>query len=208
MKKKMLFSLMTIALVGALVSGGIYAYFSDIETSTGNTFTAGTLDLEVDTENPWASTPITVTCFAPGADSTSVDIGAKNVGNLDGDLFMRLTAVTDTGNVITEPECVAENGTWTSPSGPCTGNTPVDNVSTQITLHCSCDGTPVSGIDGVTLDAANDVWSTKIADLAEDGTATITMSGTFSSSAENEYQGDKSTFTIELYLAQDGQPHP
>ena len=208
MKRKILFSVMAIALVGALVGVGVHAYFSDTETSPGNTFTAGTLDLEVDSENPWTSTAITVTCMEPGATSNSVNITAENIGCLDGDLFMRLTAVTNAGNVTTEPECVAEGGTWTSPSGPCTGNTPVDDVSTQITLNCSCDGSPVSGIDGVTLANAEDIWSSKIADLTENGTATITISGTFSSSAGNEYQGDQSTFTIELYLAQDGQTHP
>jgi spore coat-associated protein N len=208
MKKKILFSVMTIALVGALAGVGIHAYFSDTETSPGNTFTAGTLDLKVDGENPWTSTAITVACMEPGATSNSVNITVENIGCLDGDLFMRLTGVTDAGNVTTEPECVAENGTWASPSGPCTGNTPVDDVSTQITLHCSCNGTPVSGIDGVTLATAEDTWSSKIADLTENGTATISMSATFNSSAGNEYQGDQSTFTIELYLAQDGQAHP
>jgi spore coat-associated protein N len=31
----------------ALVAGGTYAYFSDTETSSGNSFTAGTLNLVV-----------------------------------------------------------------------------------------------------------------------------------------------------------------
>ncbi len=43
--KKILVSLMAIALVIGLVGAGAFAYFSDVETSTGNTFTAGTLDL-------------------------------------------------------------------------------------------------------------------------------------------------------------------
>ena len=206
--RKILISLMTIALVSVLIGGGIYAYFSDTETTTGNSFTAGTLDLQVESENPWTSTPVTVADMEPGVAATDVDLSCENVGTLTGDLYMKISSVTDTGNTINEPECVAENGTWTSPSGPCTGNTPIDNVSTQITLNVSCDGTPVSGIDGVTLANAEDVWSGKIADLSENGTATITMSGIFSSSAGNEYQGDQGTFTIELYLAQDGQSHP
>ena len=208
MKKKILFSLLTIAVVGALVGIGIFAYFSDVERSENNTFTAGTLDLEVNTENPWTSTSINVTCMEPGATSNSVNITVENIGCLDGDLFMRLTAVTDAGYVTTEPECVAEGGTWTSPSGPCNGSTPVDDVSTQITLNVSCDATPVSGIDGVTLANAEDIWSGKIADLSGNSTATITMSVAFNSGAGNEYQGDQSTFTIELYLAQEGQSHP
>lgn len=45
--KKILISLMTVAVVAGLVGGGAFAYFNDTETSKGNTFTAGTLDLKV-----------------------------------------------------------------------------------------------------------------------------------------------------------------
>jgi len=41
----MLLGMMVIGLVAALAGAGIYAYFSDTETSTGNTFTAGTMNL-------------------------------------------------------------------------------------------------------------------------------------------------------------------
>ena len=41
-------SLAIIAAVGAVVIGGTTAYYSDVETSTGNTFTAGSLDLKID----------------------------------------------------------------------------------------------------------------------------------------------------------------
>ncbi|MGB3073311.1 MAG: TasA family protein, partial [Candidatus Moraniibacteriota bacterium] len=34
----------------AAVAGGTYSFFSDTETSVGNTFTAGALDLKVDSE--------------------------------------------------------------------------------------------------------------------------------------------------------------
>jgi len=50
---------MTVALVAGLVGGGAFAYFHDVETSTGNTFTAGTIDIDVSDdgglnfENPW-----------------------------------------------------------------------------------------------------------------------------------------------------------
>ena len=39
-------SLLAVALVGGLVSGGLFAYFSDTETSEGNTFQAGTIDIK------------------------------------------------------------------------------------------------------------------------------------------------------------------
>ena len=45
---KRYFSLAIIAAIGAIVVGATTAYFSDTETSTGNTFTAGNLDLKID----------------------------------------------------------------------------------------------------------------------------------------------------------------
>ncbi|MDP2967530.1 MAG: TasA family protein [bacterium] len=48
MNKKILISLSVIGAVAAIVVGGTIAYFSDVETSTGNTFTAGSIDLKID----------------------------------------------------------------------------------------------------------------------------------------------------------------
>jgi len=50
MNKRILISLSVIAAVAAIVIGGTVAYFSDTETSTGNTFTAGSIDLTVDSQ--------------------------------------------------------------------------------------------------------------------------------------------------------------
>jgi len=50
MSKKLILSLSIIGLVAAIVVGGTIAYFSDTETSTGNTFTAGAIDLKIDSE--------------------------------------------------------------------------------------------------------------------------------------------------------------
>ena len=43
--KKIILSLAIVAVVGTVVIGGTIAYFSDTETSTGNTFTAGSVNL-------------------------------------------------------------------------------------------------------------------------------------------------------------------
>ncbi len=50
MNKKIVMSLSVIAAVSAVVIGGTGAFFSDSETSTGNTFTAGAIDLKVDSQ--------------------------------------------------------------------------------------------------------------------------------------------------------------
>jgi predicted ribosomally synthesized peptide with SipW-like signal peptide len=46
--KKILISVGTIAVVAALAVGGTIAFYSDTETSTGNIFTAGSIDLKID----------------------------------------------------------------------------------------------------------------------------------------------------------------
>lgn len=48
MKKRIIISLAVIAAVAAVVSSGTLALFSDTETSNGNIFTAGAIDLKVD----------------------------------------------------------------------------------------------------------------------------------------------------------------
>lgn len=48
--KKIVTSLAMIVFVGAVVASGTGAFFSDTETSTGNVFTAGAIDLKVDSE--------------------------------------------------------------------------------------------------------------------------------------------------------------
>lgn len=48
MNKKLIISLSIIGVVAVVAIGGTIAYFNDTETSSGNIFTAGTLDLKVD----------------------------------------------------------------------------------------------------------------------------------------------------------------
>lgn len=49
--KRILMSLLTVGAVGGLAFGATSAFFSDTETSTGNTIAAGQLDLKVDSES-------------------------------------------------------------------------------------------------------------------------------------------------------------
>jgi len=195
--KKILGLTVVALMVMGLVGGGTWAYFSDVETSAGNTFGAGTLDLTVDTENPWASVPISISNIAPGASSASTNITAKNVGSLDGDLYVRINGFTDAGGDNPEPEQVKEAEIGVT-----------DNISTKLTLSVTGPGGADTIIDGLTISAADGTWSAKIADLAQDGEADIEISAAFDDAATNEYQGDNCTFTIELYLQQDEQGSP
>jgi len=113
--KKILASLMMVALVCVLIGAGTFAYFNDTETSTGNTFTAGTLNLVPSTSGTGPAGKYTVTAggdgingnvvfdrVAPG-DSGSITWTLQNTGNLNGTLTMASTA-TFTENGSNEPE--------------------------------------------------------------------------------------------------------
>jgi len=99
---RILGSIMVVALASLALGAGTLAYFSDIETSTGNTFTAGTLDLKVD----GADTNVvkwTVTNFAPGGQQIRV-FALKNEGSMTGYLDIENIVVTENENTRIEPE--------------------------------------------------------------------------------------------------------
>ena len=113
--KRILMSLMTVALVSALIGGGIYAYFSDVETSTGNTFTAGTLDLIVSDDDP-LTVHFEVTDTYGGV-SGSDDWLLKNDGSIAGSLDITFSSIVDAENGVNEPEDAdpGEDGTVALP---------------------------------------------------------------------------------------------
>jgi len=85
--------------------GGAFAYFSDTETSTGNTFTAGTLNLQLannGTSPVWNDSDSlvisTASGLAPGATLAPFDICLKNAGTVSGKILLDidLAAVTET----------------------------------------------------------------------------------------------------------------
>ncbi len=61
-----------IAFVGALAVGATGAFFSDTETSTGNTFTAGKLDLKIDSECHYYQNGVDVGCGPIGTNGVGV----------------------------------------------------------------------------------------------------------------------------------------
>ena len=109
MNKKILLSLSVIGAVAAIAVGGTIAYFSDTETSTGNTFTAGELDLLVDIDgvvyNPLNRAIFSVTDMKPGDD------GEETISlHVDNDAcgFVKFDLTSDSDNSCTEPEAVEE----------------------------------------------------------------------------------------------------
>lgn len=127
--KKILLSLSTISAVAILAVVGTTAYFSDTETSTGNTFTAGTIDIAVDGQNPWARTaPYEMKDMKP-SQTDYIDFTIKNVGTNPANVYKTLEAYALSDGLQSEPECVAEQGSWNGTA--CTGQLAKDNAIDQ-----------------------------------------------------------------------------
>ena len=87
--KKLLLSILAIFLVIGLVGAGTFAWFQDTETSTGNTFTAGTMDLKMEgPEGNWVdgvTQTWTMSNMVPGASNVFGKIELGSFGTLTGD---------------------------------------------------------------------------------------------------------------------------
>ncbi len=208
MNKKVIIGLTMLLLLSLGAVGTFtWTYFTDTETSTGNYFQAGTMDLIVDSENPWASTAITLSPMYPGGPGTSTAIVLTGSGNMtNADLYYRITNVGTSGGSITEPECSEESGTWAV--GACGGGgwAPDDDVHDAITVDFDWNtGSYTYG--PAALSGAPSTWTPLATDFigsAADG-ASFVFSGTLMTTAGNEYQGDQVTFDIQFGLAQDGR---
>jgi predicted ribosomally synthesized peptide with SipW-like signal peptide len=129
--KKILGSLVTIGVMGALVFGATSAFFSDVETSVGNTFQAGDIDLKIDNssyaidynipgfQNPvgnfvasehtsWQLVDLTAERFFDFIDLKPGDYGEDtisiHVGSNDAWLCAAAQITEDSDNGFTEPE--------------------------------------------------------------------------------------------------------
>jgi predicted ribosomally synthesized peptide with SipW-like signal peptide len=80
MNKKILASIFVIGILALAMGYGTYSWFSDTETSTSNTFTAGTLDISLgESETP----EISIGNMAPGDVTGDWVITIKNDGTLN-----------------------------------------------------------------------------------------------------------------------------
>ncbi len=207
--KKILGLALAAFMVMGLVAGGTWAYFTDPESTTGNVFAAGTLDLEVDSENPWASAYLSITDLAPGDTSTNTTITLQNVGNMIGDLYLRITSVTDGGGAATYLATCSSEPEWELGGGASYAE--VLGMSGNLTLTCQAeiDGgamAAVPNIDSVDITQAETNSWQKIYDaMGASGTCDFTLYATLDLNANNHLQGDNCTFTIEFQLLQEDQ---
>lgn len=220
---KILISLMTIALVGSLVGGGVHAYFNDLETNTGNVFTAGMLNLTLTDSSDDGTESETATWvfsdIAPGDTGGGARLTITNSGNLDGYLDLSSVNVTNAENynaATDEAEAINDADTSDLTGGGELGA----NLKVQVWIDTNNDGvvavdggsnlleesiypaadigTPNPGVTGVLdgIGASYDLDELLIAT----GSTYLSILYDLPSAANNAIQGDSATlnFTIEL----------
>jgi predicted ribosomally synthesized peptide with SipW-like signal peptide len=83
MGKRILMSILVVAVAFGTVAAGTYAMWQDTVTSTGNTFSSGSLALLVnDQADPGVL--VTMADFAPATSQSTGNITLKNAGTVDG----------------------------------------------------------------------------------------------------------------------------
>jgi predicted ribosomally synthesized peptide with SipW-like signal peptide len=214
--RKIIISLSVVAAVAAAVVVGTTAFFSDTETSTGNTFTAGTIDIAIDGENPWIKN-YSIGDLKPGEtgyinfDITNVGKNPVNVSknlsnwneNTGGATYSCTGVSSNTIMVSSEPECVEAQARGTDEN----------NVQTQILYDLSvkvyADSTatePIwwqsiyTGATGETLSSIYPAVGTGVAlgMIPVGGHMKVTQSYHFNPQARNEYQGDTLSFEMTI----------
>jgi predicted ribosomally synthesized peptide with SipW-like signal peptide len=218
--KKILFTVMAVVLCIGLV-GGAFAYFSDTEESTGNTFTAGTLDLKLNDGDPdeWddgaSATWVSPDGWAPG-DTVDATLRMTNQGSTGSTfLYLKPTLLEESDNGYNDPE------------GESSANNIADYINVtnfQITFKDSVSGDPfltygnwapgwmtTCGAWGTTApltlrEFQETIWwvvlwgSSRSDDVLEaDGANIIELNMTlqFEPTAPNDYQSDQCVMTFE-----------
>ncbi|MBA7602675.1 hypothetical protein ES703_09771 [subsurface metagenome] len=188
-----------VAVVIALVTTGTFALFSDTETSSPNTFTAGIIDLEIDCDGDTVFTPTDdppeIFNYLPASDIKPGDDGEVTLslhlktGSNDADLWMQVQNLNNYGGVLSEPEEEEENGT------------PDDDIASEILVKLWIDDGDNIWEDGevVLYDDTLSGLTAKLTvqlDAVASTTYYVGWSWELPSAVGNEHQGDYCTFDI------------
>jgi len=208
--KKVLASIFMIGLLAFGLGWGTYSYFSDTETSTGNVFTAGTIDLLLSNDggSGWhdgVTATWSISGWAPGDYYEDV-LYAKNVGTT-GAVVGRFKGLDLVESGPEAPNDIAdhiyittieytEDGVWMPWNLAGYYATIMGNNLAPLTLREFCDsagysmvfwtGEGMPGDSGIDYFPAGGTWEA------------LKLGFTFDSGAGNAYQGDSATFTLRV----------
>lgn len=201
---KILKSLFVIALAVSVMVGTTAAFFSDVGTSTGNTFTAGTLDLKLNGADGVTAT-WGIPSMSPG-DSVSGSIVLRNVGTLNAD-HIEINPIVNTTTDFNGDNAGFEidrrlqvtAATYTDESG-----TPDDLLASPGKLLVDVNGNGWIDLDDLESAAVEGgVLDNLPAPSAGGPGTTLSMTIKFRTDTGNKYQGDSDVMNLTFTLNQD-----
>jgi len=188
--------------------GSAFAYFSDVETSEGNTFTAGTLDLVLSDDDETDLNGVTATWLSPAnwapGDEVTATLTTRNLGSigcywyyfgisaLTGD-----TAFADqihvTKFLVTIDGWSYDMIAWMPTQGPWNGGAP-------LTLAEFAQWAGTATPYGVVL------WGDNVIAPTSGNSVDVEMVLKFNPDADNEHQEKTCSFDVKIFGAQKGYP--
>ena len=190
---KIVLSLLMIGTIMGIAGAGTWAYFSDTEQVNGNTFTAGTLDLQIhqNPNEPANYLPFTIVNVKPGDSGSEIKI-LKNNGNLPGTVYVQVTNVVNDENGLTAPELAIPD---IAPVGELGANM---NVEIKVGSNIIYSGLVNSVPAGYMVDS----------DLNPAESKDLTITWSVPGAVGNIIQSDKLSFDVSVLLNQVGEPIP
>lgn len=188
MSKRILVSMIVLALCVAVIGAGTFAYFSDQETAADNHFTAGSLDLKVNGVDSPANLNATfdslLNNLKPG-DDFKMDVPVSNAGSIDGTPSVKIGTIAETaGGAGLEPGLT---------------NSQAD-LAAAVSVEVQYNGAPVKTDTLKNLENVLIVAPAKLA--GNGGTGTWTFHCKIADTVGNEIMGDTASAPITYGLDQ------
>lgn len=215
--RKILASVFIIGLLAFGLGWGTYSYFSDTETSTGNIFTAGTIDIVVDGENPWEKTYSAELMDVKWCQKRWITFKITNPGDNPVHVWKHIKVTGCSGGIAVYPEAapVASSEPEYEEGG---GATYVERCWLPpyilYDLWTSSRDWIITQEQEIRVDNINCMWI-YLGKILPGGSMTVSQSYHLSYWEDapmprlyNWAQGDTMTFDIELYAEQEGGVGP
>ena len=209
--RKILLSILVIGAMSALVAGGTISFFSDTEVSTGNTFTAGTIEIAIDDQLHWSETFVWDD-IKPGREfEMEFEITNEGLNPLKLWKIIKCVEYDDNGIIEPEQEWYDEN-----PS-----ESPKNDIDSAIVYEMYVDGQlAISKEAGITMSQIKDNYMglVKLDQPFEQGdgdgmlhpgeSINVIQRYFMKEGTENWAQSDKMTFVMEIEARQVSAPEP
>ncbi|MFB6074702.1 MAG: TasA family protein [Haloarculaceae archaeon] len=182
-RRRVLGGLVTVGAASAAAGAGTMAYFSDTESSSGNTITAGTLDLTSPADGVIDVTNAVPGDSIPASGTTTIQATYDSASTIDPAEIDLGTSISEPGGEPTEPSNSTNQtaSAFAQQLNVDTANVTV-NGSGVNDLTSTQSVSTAADLDGLALDA--------VANVSPGDTVGLELEFTFDSNAGNDYQAD------------------